>query len=324
MQILICHADRRKVRVLSDMIGAKNSAIKVITVDCLSRAYHFVEHQEPDCVIVDGDIAQSDDFGQFSALAKILKIGCLVVCKSAAISEKCRPIGLSTYVFRPPNSEFIPALEQALLHTPSRRIGSDRKPNAQVYNRQHILMIGASTGGVDALARVLRHFDTTSPPTLIVQHTGDNFTSSLVRLLDRATQANVRPARHGDTLKSGCVYLSPSNDVHVGLGANNLRKVALTKGDPISGHRPSIDALFQSGRPIARRVTAALLTGMGRDGAAGLFALHQAGSHTIAQDQATSVVYGMPRIAMEMGAVSQQVPLTEIGPALLQSAQMKQ
>lgn len=187
------------------------------------------------------------------------------------------------------------------------------------FDGQRILLIGASTGGVEALTQVLSTFPADCPPTLIVQHTGGGFTKGLTRLLNRGCAAHVMEAREGHVPRPGEVLMPPGNAAHLEIAPARGGAVHLRHGPPVSGHRPSVDALFLSALPWAGRVTAALLTGMGRDGAEGLLALRQAGAETFGQDAETSVVYGMPRVAFELGAVGQQLPLSAIGPALMAS-----
>ncbi|WP_296375678.1 CheB methylesterase domain-containing protein [Yoonia sp.] len=198
-------------------------------------------------------------------------------------------------------------------------------PATDDYNRQRhsvdpfrIVLIGSSTGGVDALLRIISGFPADCPPTLIVQHTGGSYARSLIRLLDGATPAKVLPAQNGQNLSRGEIYLAPDDMAHLQLCPSRSRQILLKPGPPVSGHRPSVDALFQSALDYADEITAALLTGMGRDGAAGITALRRAGARTIGQDAATSVVYGMPRVAKQMGGIETELPLSMIGPALLQ------
>jgi len=124
-------------------------------------------------------------------------------------------------------------------------------------------------------------------------------------------------AAEGDALKRGTVYFASDSNRHLMIKGMSGTRIALVDGPPRNGHRPAVDSLFDSALPWASRVTAALLTGMGQDGAAGLGALRRAGAHTIAQDQATSIVWGMPRAAVEAGAASEVLPIDRIGHALL-------
>ena len=185
---------------------------------------------------------------------------------------------------------------------------------------QELLLIGASTGGVDALLRVLSFFPADCPPTLIVQHTGTGFGESLVGLLDRQCAASVTLGASDTMVRRGMVVVGAGTSAHLVLKNAKRRIVGLASAPPVSGHCPSVDMLFRSALEIAPAVTAALLTGMGRDGADGLKDLRVAGARTLAQDEATSVVYGMPRAAVENGAAEQVLPIHAIGPALLRQS----
>jgi two-component system chemotaxis response regulator CheB len=153
----------------------------------------------------------------------------------------------------------------------------------------------------------------------VVQHTGQGFSESLIRLLDRRCALTVEAAQDGMELQPGRVCVAAGCPGHMRLQSNKPYRIAVEQGPPVSGHLPSVDALFRSAVPIASNVVAALLTGMGRDGAEGLLALRKAGAATIGQDESSSVVYGMPRAAWEIGAVRQQLPWGEIAAAILRA-----
>lgn len=180
-----------------------------------------------------------------------------------------------------------------------------------------IVLIGASTGGVDALLTVLASFPPDCPPTAIVQHTGKGFSDSLIKLLDRRCAAEVVALSDGLAMQSGRVCVAGGTAGHFQIHPGPSLQCRLIPGEPVSGHVPSVDVLFRSALPIASQVVAVLLTGMGRDGAEGMLALRRAGARTLGQDAATAVVYGMPRAAQEIGAVEQQLPLDRIGPEVL-------
>jgi chemotaxis response regulator CheB len=186
-----------------------------------------------------------------------------------------------------------------------------------------VVLIGASTGGIDALLTVLAHFPADCPPTAIVQHTGRGFSLSMVRVLSRKCAARIVVAEELLVLEPGMICVAGGLDGHLQLKQLPDRRLrcSIQGGPQVSGQRPSIDVLFRSATPLAERAIGVLLTGMGADGAAGLLALRQAGATTIGQDEATSVVYGMPRVAYEMGAVCHQLPLRLIGPAIRQLVQ---
>lgn len=180
-----------------------------------------------------------------------------------------------------------------------------------------LVAIGASTGGTEAIRRILRRFPAGGPPTLIVQHMPEMFTRSFATSLDSISEMDVREARDGDSLRPGLALLAPGNK-HMVLRRSGARYYVRVKDGPMVHHqRPSVDVLFHSvARYAGPNAVGVILTGMGEDGAEGLKAMHDAGAFTIAQDQKTSVVYGMPRAAVEMGAVDLQLPLDAIPDAL--------
>ena len=189
----------------------------------------------------------------------------------------------------------------------------DYRPN----NR--IVAIGASMGGVEALAALLATFPENCAPTVITQHMPALFTRSFAERLNQQFKPHVCEATDGAPLLPGRVFIAPGGDAHLEIVGPNTPRCRLQKGELMSGHRPSIDALFNSlAQNFPQRSIGVILTGMGRDGAKGLLALRSAGGETIGQDEATSVVYGMPRAAFEIGAVAHQLPLGAIAERLLQ------
>jgi two-component system, chemotaxis family, protein-glutamate methylesterase/glutaminase len=182
-----------------------------------------------------------------------------------------------------------------------------------------IVAIGSSTGGVEALMSVLSRFPENCPPTVITQHMPANFTASFAARLDRICKPHVSEARDGAPLREGHVYIAPGGEAHLEAvrGGGGLA-CQLTQGDLVSGHRPSVDMLFRSvAASVGPRAVGVILTGMGRDGAAGLKTIRDAGGYTIGQDEGSCVVYGMPKSAFEGGAVVKQLPLDRIGDAIL-------
>lgn len=183
--------------------------------------------------------------------------------------------------------------------------------------RGRILLIGASTGGVDALERVLRGFPEDCPPTIIVQHMPDSFLASFAGRLDASVAPKVMRAAEGMELAEGCVLLAPGGDRHLALQPGRHPACRLLFGDKRNGHRPSVDVTFESALFMAPQVVAALLTGMGRDGAEGLLALRRQGAATLAQDQGSSVIWGMPRAGWENGGAEALLPIDQMAGAML-------
>ena len=195
--------------------------------------------------------------------------------------------------------------------TPAPRSGSMKKPGLDV------IAIGASTGGVEALTEVLTGFPTDCPPTLVTQHMPEHFTRSFAERLDRLCKPTVVEAADGMQIRPGHVYIAPGAVGHLTVAGRTERICRITSGELRSGHRPSVDVMFESvAAAYGRKCAAALLTGMGSDGAEGLLALKNAGAHTVAQDRATSLVYGMPAAAARLGAAKEILPLNEIADAL--------
>lgn len=184
-----------------------------------------------------------------------------------------------------------------------------------------VILIGSSTGGVEALEVLLESIPATAPPILITQHMPHSFLESFGKRLNARFPGDISLAKSGELLSPGMVRIAPSEGGHLLISGRGPFRSVIEPGGLVSGHRPSVDELFSSAVPLARRICAALLTGMGRDGASGLAKLRKAGAFTVAQDEATSVVYGMPRAAIELGAARQVLPLPEIGQVLLQHAQ---
>ncbi|NLS02367.1 chemotaxis response regulator protein-glutamate methylesterase [Rhizobium sp. P32RR-XVIII] len=181
-----------------------------------------------------------------------------------------------------------------------------------------IVAIGSSTGGVEALIAVLQKFPANCPPTVITQHMPPTFTKSFADRLNRLCAPVVTEATDGARLEIGKIYLAPGGERHLQVANVSAPVCRLVERDPVNGHRPSVDVLFDSVAELAgRNAVGVILTGMGRDGAAGLLKMRHAGARTLGQNEKTCVVYGMPRVAHELGAVEQQLPLNAIGEEIL-------
>lgn len=185
-----------------------------------------------------------------------------------------------------------------------------------------LVAVGSSTGGVGALQTLLAGFTPACPPVLIVQHVNLRFAPAIARTLDQSTSAQVQIAQPDMPLKPGNVYLAPGDDRHLMIGGGSSGYfVRLRRGEPVSGHLPSVDVLFDSVAAVAgSRAAGVLLTGMGADGAKGLLAMARAGAFTVAQDEATCTVFGMPRAAIALGAAGLVAPIDRIAQHVLRRA----
>lgn len=180
-----------------------------------------------------------------------------------------------------------------------------------------VIALGCSTGGTEALAHVLPRLPRSCPGVLIVQHMPAGFTTQFARRLNEASAIEVREARDGDTLGPGLALLAPGSH-HMRLVRDGaVHRVRLADEPPVSRHRPSVDVLFHSvAQHAASNALGILMTGMGRDGADGMLAMRRAGAHTIAQDEHTCVVFGMPRAAIDLDAARQILPLDQVPAAI--------
>jgi two-component system chemotaxis response regulator CheB len=199
----------------------------------------------------------------------------------------------------------------------ARAIGPARRP----AEARRIVAIGASTGGTEALREILVAMPPDAPPIAIVQHMPEVFTAAFARRLALDSRIDVREGRDGDRLMAGRALVAPGNH-HLELHRGSEGwSVVVRDGPLVSGHRPSVDVLFRSVRQAAgAEAVGVILTGMGNDGAKGLRELRDAGGYTIAQDEASCVVYGMPGSAVAAGGVCEILPLGEIAAAVLARA----
>lgn len=178
---------------------------------------------------------------------------------------------------------------------------------------QAIIAMGASTGGTEALATVIRGFKKDLPGVVMVLHMPQGYTQIYARRLDSESEVTVKEAESGDVVRRGHVLLAPGDRQMRIVKINDIYQVECRTGPRVSGHCPSVDVLFESvARTAGKNAVGVLMTGMGSDGANGLLAMRKAGAHTIGQDEKTCVVYGMPKVAYEIGAVEWQVPLDQI------------
>ncbi len=189
---------------------------------------------------------------------------------------------------------------------------------------QRIIAVGASTGGTEAIKTLLSTVPSNCPPILITQHIPKVFSTSFAERLNRCLEMEVFEAQEGMIIRPSCVYIAPG-DFHLTIATSGAKKVCrIIQTEKVNRHRPAVDVMFNSIlESYGSKVVAVMLTGMGADGANGMLRLKQAGAITYAQDQATSVVWGMPQAAFNIGAVDEVLPLQNISQQMLKSAQKK-
>lgn len=302
--LLVDPVDLRRERLRRSVEAIPGASAEAVAT--LSEAYLMAEARAPQAVALAAELAIRPEFEGFLALARMLRMRLALFGDPRLLPRGANCLRLDN---------------DADYGTLAAEVTGTRPPApARQVRAQGLVLIGASTGGTTALETLLSALPGNAPPFVIVQHMREGFIDGMIRRLDRDCAAEVLAAPEGEVPRQGRVYIAADPARHLTVtgraGALRLRHVA---GDPVSGHRPSVDMLFASVADIALRppTAAALLTGMGGDGADGMVRLRRSGAHTIAQDQATSVVWGMPRLAVEMGGADEVLPVTRIGPALL-------
>lgn len=192
------------------------------------------------------------------------------------------------------------------LQSPGEHLSGERK--------DLIVAIGASTGGTEAISTVLKEFDYDIPGVVIVQHMPPRFTAMYADRLNEKCRVHVKEAKNGDLVLPGQVLIAPGGDAHMKVvKKDGGYQVIIRQGEKVNGHCPSVDVLFESVAEAAgKKAVGIILTGMGGDGAKGLLAMRNAGAKTIGQDESTCVVYGMPKVAYDIGSVEYQEKLPDI------------
>ena len=187
-----------------------------------------------------------------------------------------------------------------------------------IHTTEKIIFIGSSTGGTEALKEVLSRMPADSPAILMTQHMPEAFTASFAQRLNSVSAMTVKEAQDNERIVPGHAYLAPGHSHLLVRRSGAYYYTELSQADPVNRHRPSVDVLFNSAAgAVGPNAIAVMLTGMGKDGAAGMLAMRDAGAYTIAQDEATCVVYGMPKAAFDIGAVREVAPLQGIAGRIL-------
>jgi len=195
---------------------------------------------------------------------------------------------------------------------------SKAKYASLVQTTESVIAIGASTGGTEALRVVLEEFPADSPGIVVVQHMPEMFTKQFAKRLNELCKVTVKEAENGDKVIRGQVLIAPGGKHMMVKRSGAIYHVEIIDGPLVNRHRPSVDVLFRSvARYAGKNAVGAILTGMGDDGAIGLLEMKEAGAYTVAQDEKTCVVFGMPKEAIKLGGVEKIVPLSEVTKTLL-------
>ena len=338
--------------MLTKMINGAPDMEVVATANDPIYARDKIKSCNPDVITLDVEMPRMDGISFLKNLMRLRPMPVVMIStlteKGAKVTMDALSLGAIDYVAKPSNDmgkglvqyqeeilekirtaakANVGAIEQSVLRSqqdhsqqlsgqpkkPVSVIGSTYKPNLS-----HIVAIGASTGGTEAIKDVLIHLPANFPAIVITQHIPAAFSGSYAKRMDSVCAMTVHEATHGQKIKPGNAYIAPGDDHLTVIKKGVSYFCVLDKGVPVNRHRPSVDVLFESvAKAAGKGVTAVLLTGMGKDGAEGLLSLKKQGCHTIIQDEKSSVVWGMPGAAAAIDAHCSMQPLEKISAALL-------
>ncbi|MDO9226760.1 MAG: chemotaxis response regulator protein-glutamate methylesterase [Pseudomonadota bacterium] len=192
-------------------------------------------------------------------------------------------------------------------------------PGIFLNTTEKLIFVGSSTGGTEALKEFLTRMPATSPAVLVTQHMPEAFTRSFAQRLDGLSAMTVKEAEHNERVLPGHAYIAPGHSHLLVKKSGAYYYTELSQAEPVNRHRPSVDVLFNSAAQVAgSNALGVIMTGMGKDGAVGMLAMRQAGAYTIAQDEASCVVFGMPKAAIELGAAIEVASLNDIAGRVLE------
>ena len=286
----------------------------------------------PDVITLDLEMPRMDGLSFLAKLMKHFPIPVVVLSsltpKNSELALKALDLGAVEVLCKPGASystknisrQLALAIRSAAVarispHVEKSRSAGKKAPaaNLLVQTTHKVIAIGASTGGTKAIEVVLSGLPATIPGIVIVQHMPEHFTTSFAQRLNELCPMEVREAQNNDRVVPGVALIAPGNHHMVLTRNGGTYMVRIKDGPRVHYQRPSVDVLFQSvAKSAARNVVGVMLTGMGADGAKGMLAMKKSGAYTMAQDEATSVVYGMPKEALKLGAVDKVVPLSGI------------
>lgn len=289
------------------------------------EAREAIKTLNPDVITLDVEMPKMTGLEFLEKIMRLRPMPVIMVStltqQGATISLEALEMGAFDCVGKP-EFDGLPDKVKAAARARVRPLGERSKPTERSRDYRpsnKLLAIGSSTGGVEALMQVISAFPENCPPTVITQHMPPTFTASFAARLDRTSAPKVQEATDGAPLLPGHVYIAPGGDAHLEIAGGMQPRCRLREGPLVSGHRPSVDVLFTSVAEVyGRRSVGVILTGMGRDGAQGMKLMRDAGAATLGQDEASCVVYGMPKAAFELGAVQRQVSLSGVAAAALE------
>ena len=338
---VLCVDDSALVRgLMTEIINSHPDMEVVATAPDPLVARDLIKQHNPDVLTLDVEMPRMDGLDFLERLMRLRPMPVIMVSslteRGGEITLRALELGAIDFVTKPKLgirdglmeysesiAEKIRVASRSRLRPPSVASSAPSpvaRPRGPLASSEKLVIIGASTGGTEAIKEVLVPMPPDSPAILITQHMPAGFTKSFAQRLNGMCSVTVREGVHGERVLPGHVYLAPGGETHMKLGRSGANYVIeLLAAEPVNRHRPSVDVLFHSAAEAAgRNAIGVILTGMGKDGAAGLLAMHKAGAYTIAQDEASCVVFGMPREAIALGGASEVIALSRISDRLLE------
>lgn len=317
--------------VMSEIVNSQADMEVVATAPDPLVARELIKKHNPDVLTLDVEMPKMDGLDFLEKLMRLRPMPVLMVSslteRGSEITMRALELGAVDFVTKPKISIQTGMREYTELITDKIRAAARARVKARTVQQQatpsalqalrsplisseKLIIIGASTGGTEAIREFLMQMPSDCPGILIAQHMPEGFTTSFARRLDSLCRISVSEAAGNERILPGHAYIAPGHS-HLLLtrsGANYMTKIEQT--DPVNRHRPSVDVLFRSAAVAAgKNAVGVILTGMGKDGAAGMLEMKNAGAHNFAQDEASCVVFGMPREAIAVGAVHEVAPL---------------
>ena len=311
-----------------------------------NQARDMIKHYNPDVVTLDVEMPGMNGIEFLERLMSARPLPVIMFSSHTAegteITLRALELGAVDFLQKPRQGlektldylreALIPKIKNASQTSPHKLYSSFSSPSDNLVTKTilpysqnmpfDIIAIGASTGGVGAIREILEKLPDNLPPIVITQHMPEGYTERFAERLSRDCKIKVVQAENNQILKYGYAYIAPGTH-HLRVLSRNSREYYTELGadNPVSGHRPSVDAMFSSlaSSVPSGRILGIILTGMGRDGANGLLKIRQGGNPTFGQNKETCVVYGMPKVAYEEGAVQTELPLNQIADAILNS-----
>lgn len=332
--------DSAVIRQLLSMLLSEDPEIEVVgTAGDPLIARDRIKALNPDVVTLDVEMPNMDGV---TFLRKIMTLRPMPVVMVSTLTQagaettlEALEIGAVDFIAKPVQdaahglTEIAGELRAKVKHAARARVGRGAAPavprkTTRIYSAggEKLVAIGASTGGVEALKTVLMDLPAQCPPIVVTQHMPPRFTAAFAERLNRECPMKVSEAKHNDLIEPGHVYIAPGSHHLEVVRVSNQYRCTLSESAPVSGHRPSVDVLFRSvADTVGRGAVGAILTGMGKDGAEGLLAMRKAGAYTLGQDEGSALIYGMPRVAFERGAVVKQVSLSHMADAIMEACE---